>query len=93
MMGGTEDLHKDDDAESMAGKNPASALRCLSLSSARLTSCVRNDRCHVKPSGVMCFCTTRYGKFCSSKENSFKVHIEVRLIAVNLLVLLNGVTK
>jgi hypothetical protein len=60
MIGGTEDLDTDNDAESMAAKHPESALQCLSLSSRRLTSCVRNDRCHVKPSGILCVCATRF---------------------------------
>jgi hypothetical protein len=72
MMGGNEDLDNDDDAESMARKNPASALRCLSLGSPRLTSCVRNDRCHVKPSGVLCVCATRYEEFFFFKKTLLK---------------------
>lgn len=64
-MGGPEDLDNDDDVESLAGRLPESALQGLSLSSPGLTHCVRNDRCHVKPSSVLCFCATGF-KVCSA---------------------------
>lgn len=59
-MGGPEDLDNDDEAESMAGQIPESALLCSSLSCPGVTRCVRNDRCRVKPSGVLCFCATGF---------------------------------
>ena len=59
-MGQPEDLDNDDEAESMAGRIPESALLCPSLSFPGLTRCVRNDRCRVKPSGVLCFCATGF---------------------------------
>jgi len=59
MMGRPEDLDNDD-GESMVGKNPETALQCLSLSSPTgMTSCVRNDRCRVTPSGILSLCAKR----------------------------------
>lgn len=69
-MGGPEDLDNDDDVESMEGRIPESALLCSALSCPGLTRSVRNDRCRVKPYGVLCFCATGF-KSVQLKDRKF----------------------